>query len=278
MKSAVETLNPTRVEAHRRGARSRSSSRASTRRTRRSASRSPSPASARARCRRASSTSGSAAVRCSRRPSTTRSRSSTATRSTRPTTSTCSVSPRSTSPSSTTASTLTFTAEVDVRPEFDAPGLRRHRGHRRRRRGHRRGRRRAGRAAPRPLRHPQPVSSAPPPTATSSRSTSTPRSTARPGGRVAAKGLSYQVGAGELLDGHRRGRHRPGAPVATRHLHDRPRWAATAPARRPTSPSRSTSVKERELPELDDDFAQTGERVRHPRRAARRQSAGGSRT
>ena len=116
--------------------------------------------------------------------------------------------------------------------------------------------RRAARRAARAVRHPAPGSTAPPPTATSSRSTCRPRSDGEAVDDLTAKGLSYQVGQGSLLDGLdeavtglRRGR--VGAT-------SRPRWsAATTPARRPTSPSTVKSVKERELPELDDDFAQT---------------------
>jgi hypothetical protein len=57
-----------------------------------------------------------------------------------------SASPRSTSPSSPTVTAgLTFTAEVDVRPEIELPDYQRHRGHGGRRRGDRRRRRRAAR-------------------------------------------------------------------------------------------------------------------------------------
>ena len=54
---------------------------------------------------------------------------------------------------------------------------------------------------------------------------------------------------------HRRGRHRPGGRRRG-HLHLRAQGRLGRRARRPRSPSRSPPVAARELPELDDDFAQ----------------------
>ena len=157
-------------------------------------------ASARARSRRGSSTSGSAAARCSSRRSTRPSRSSTSRPSAR-TTSSRSGQPEIEVTEFEDGETLEFTAEVDVRPEIDAARLldglevevddvevtdeRR---------------RRAGRGAARALRHARTPSSAPPPTATSSRSTWRPRRRRGARGRRAT-GVSYQVGAASMLDG-----------------------------------------------------------------------------
>ena len=74
---------------------------------------------------------------------------------------------------------LVFTAEVDVRPEITLPDLERAEDHGRPDRGHRRGRRRRAAVAARPVRHPDRGRARRRRTATSSRSTCRPPSTAR---------------------------------------------------------------------------------------------------
>ena len=152
---------------------------------------------------------------------------------------------------------LGFTAEVDVRPEIDPAGARRHRGHGRRRRGHRRARstsrstalrERFAHAEGRRARRPQDGDYV------SLDLTATVDGEEVAGG--SASGLSYEVGIRQLLiDGldeaivgverRRRPRRSP------------PRWSrASTPAARPRSAVTVRSVKEKELPELDDEFAQ----------------------
>ena len=86
-------------------------------------------------------------------------------------------------------------------PDHRDPGLLRHRGHRGRDRGPRGGRRQGAGAAARPLRHHHRRSSAPPPRATSS----SVDLEASVDGEVledgVAKGVSYTIGSGQLLDG-----------------------------------------------------------------------------
>ena len=93
-------------------------------------------------------------------------------------------------------------------------------------------------------------------TATTSRSTSGPPSTARrcraarpPACRTRSAPATMMDGLDEALVGAVRG----GQPRPSR-----PRWSpATSPAGPPTSRSTVRSVKDKELPELDDEFAQT---------------------
>ena len=189
-----------------------------------------------------------------------------------------SASPRSTSPSSPTATPLNFTAEVDVRPEIELPDVRRHRGHRRRRRGHRRATstssstRCASASAPCTT-----VERAGRRTATSSSldlSATRRRRAAR--GRRAPSGLSYEVGTGNLLDGPRRGDRRAveaGEPATFEHR------AARRRARRQDRRGhrhRHARSRSKELPDARRRLRPDRQRVRHPRRAARRPARRGS--
>ena len=120
----------------------------------------------------------------------------------------------------------------------------------------RRGRRGAGPEPARALRHPQ------------RRRARRRRRRLRDHRPVAATKDGEPIEGGEVsgyqLPG-RQGRHArrastrrwPGCPPATRRRSPRSCSAVTARARTSTSRSRLTGVKEQELPELDDDFAQT---------------------
>ena len=275
MKSAVETLNPTRVkltvEVPVRGA--QAEPRRGVQEDRRAGARSR--ASARARCRRASSTSGSAAARCSRRPSTTRCRS--------------------------------FYGEAVEENERQAARPARGRRHRVRRR-------RAARRSP-PRSTSGPSSSCPTTTASRSPSTTprspTPTSTSsstalrerfatltgveraaadgdfvsidlsaarrRRGGRGRSPptGLSYEVGSGELLDGldeavaglSRRGVRRRSRPRCVGGDHAGEEADVTVD-RAVGQGARAARARRRLRPDR--------QRVRHPRRAARRPARRGS--
>ena len=225
---------------------------------------------ARQGARPASSTSASAAARCCRRRSTRRCRASTP----RPPASTScsrSASPRSTSPTSTTRPTArcSFTAEVDVRPEITLPDARR------------------------ASRSPSTTSRSPTPTSTSS-STSCATASARSRASSAPVEDGDYVSLDLVADRRRRGgRGRLGqGPVLRGRLgrpHRRPgrrRSSASRPASRPPSPPRCSqgehagseaevtatvnSVKVKELPEVDDEFAQLASEFDTDRRAARR--------
>ena len=203
--------------------------------------------------RRGSSTSASAAAPCWRRRSTRPSRASTA-RPSRATTSRSWASPRSTSPSSRTAQHLRFTAEVDVRPEFDLPDYDGLEVDRRRRRGHRRRRRRAARRAARAVRHPHRCRPRRRRRRLRLHRPRRPPSTGEPVDDLTAKGLSYEVGEGSLLEGldeavtglaagesadvrHHAGRRRPRRPGGDGHRRRSSRSrSASCPSSTTTSP------------------------------------------
>ena len=168
----------------------------------------------------------------------------------------CSASPRSTSPTFDDGEQLTLHRRGRRPARVRAARLRRPRGHRRRRRGHRRRRRRAARRR----------------CATASRTLTGVERAAADGDFVSidlsatvdgeavddltAKGLSYQVGQGSLLDGLDEAV--TGLAAGESDGRSRPRWsAATTPARRRRSPSPSSPSRSASCRELDDDFAQT---------------------
>ena len=149
---------------------------------------------------------------------------------------------------------LTFTAEVDVRPEIELPDLtalkivvdpievdRR------------RGRRRAAEPA-RALRHAHGRRARRPRTATSSPSTCRPPSTARTFPEAKTEGLSHEIGSGQLIEGLDEAiiglkadetKRFTTKLVAGEHAGEEAEVTVTV-----------KSVKERELPEPDDEFAQ----------------------
>ena len=152
--------------------------------------------------------------------------------------------------------TLEFTAEVDVRPEITLPDYDGLEAERRRRRRHRRGRRGAGRRR----------------CASASRTLTDVERAAADGDFVVidlvatkdgeavegaeVSGMSYQVGRGGMLDGL-------DEALAGMTAGDEKTFTSAARRRRPGRRgrrgrrSRSPPVKEQELPELDDEFAQT---------------------
>ena len=93
-------------------------------------------------------------------------------------------------------------------------------------------------------------------TATSSPSTWRPPRTARRSRTAQATGMSYQVGSGQLLDGLDEAVTGLDAGETHDLRHPAGRRRALR-ARTPTSTVTVTAVKEQELPELDDEFAQT---------------------
>ena len=148
---------------------------------------------------------------------------------------------------------LEFTAEVDVRPEIDAAGVRRPRGRGRRHRGHRRRRRGAGAGAARAVRH-----------AERRRAPGRRRRLrrARPQGHPGRRDRRGRRGGRHVLPGRprrhdRRPRRGPGRHDRRRgeDVHDPA--GRRRPRRQDVEVAVSVSqVQEQELPELDDDFAQ----------------------
>ena len=101
---------------------------------------------------------------------------------------------------------------------------------------------------------PPPRSSAPPPRATSSRSTWRPRSTARSSRTASPHGVDYTIGSGELLEGIDEavtGLEAGGEATFTSELK-----GGSAAGKEAEVTVKVTEVAARELPELDDDFAQ----------------------
>ena len=274
MKSAVETLNPTRVKLTVEvpfeelkpslDARVQADRRAGHR----------SRASARARCPPRSSTSGSAARRCSTRPSTTRCRRPT----TRPSTST-SVKPLGQPEVDVTefkdGEPLKFTAEVDVRPEIELPDY-------------------DGIEVTvddaevtdedvdeqlDALREPLRARSPPVERAAGDGDFVTIDLAATVDGEpiedARASGLSYEVGSGQLLDGL----DEAITGLSAGEHADVPAQLDGGELRRQGRRGhrhRQQSVKERELPELRRRLRPAGQRVRHPRRAQGRPARAGS--
>ena len=177
-----------------------------------------------------------------------------------------------------------------ARDRGDPPRRQRHPGL------HRRGRRRpAARAARRWRTSPSPSTTSRSPTRRStsrsrscaSASACSPASSApaagrrlrlhRPRGQAQRRGARGRLDHRHVLRGRLRQPH--GGPrrrrprAVRRRVEDLPDGAAVRPERRrdrPTSPSPSARSRPRSCPELDDEFASDRQRVRHPRRAARR--------
>ena len=169
---------------------------------------------------------------------------------------------------------LHFTAEVEVRPEIEIPALD---GIDASRSTTSRSPTRTSRAASTRCASasaPWSASTARPPRATSSSSTSPPRSATSRSTRVS--GVSYQIGSGNMLEGLDEALTGLSAGETTTFEPRRSRAASTR-ARRPTVSVTATSVKQRDLPAADDDFAQLAsefdtleELTRRPARAGRR--------
>ena len=151
--------------------------------------------------------------------------------------------------------TLAFTAEVDVAPQLELPAAGEPRRHRRRRRGHRRGDRQAGRRSCASASACSPASSAP---AEDGDFVSIDLE-AKLNGEVledgSTTGMSYEVGSGNLMEG---------LDDAVRGLSaDESKTFQTALLSGPNAGESADvtvtvrSVKTKDLPELDDEFAQT---------------------
>ena len=149
---------------------------------------------------------------------------------------------------------LTFTAEVEVRPKFELPDLVHAQRHRRQRRGHRRGRRRVPEQPARALRQPQDRAARP---AEDGDYTTIDLSASVDGELVEdaqATSQSYQIGSGTMLDGLDDALTGLSAGDSTTFKSELAGGAAEG--READITVTVQAVKVKELPELDDDFAQ----------------------